>query len=698
MRDQRHRLIVVSRRAAEPPGPQQRGQILHTGQCARLGLLAGRGNPGAARKQAFNAGFDPGLGRSGHGMTRHKPLVQPLPDLEHRLLDRPHIGEHRLLRDRRHQSGVRLEQTVKREGQDNQCAVAEHCRIGAHQIGKPPLPGPLSGLGSVHQGLDSHAMTPEIKRDRAPDQPQTHDADGRRAPGTAVVRVNGHGQLGLNSDRNPASYDSRMLEASAHQQLKALLRQEGAEVWPHHLSLCRLVGRSLRRADHSLIRLAMGTPSDWWISLLVPLALSPQSLVLVVSDRMRQRLLQVELPRLQRAGLPLACAEGDQAPPHGVLWLMNHGQLIRAWAQERLADRQLVLPEAEQLETRLRQALAVTLTPADWDRLRRALPGAESSLLQCHERLSRKVLASPRNPSSLVGLDPSELAPLRQLLAALGPLPPPWGQWLSRSGDTGWCCWAEVNPALLQWTLQCQPLEPLAQLAGLVEDRGAIVIGQLAAQRKGGALPSAALTLGLRPHLDLQLGEAPLADPLPLYAPLRQPLPNSPIYAEHLLSQCRRLMLGRERLSVVLVDDPQLRLQLTSALAADFGSRVVHESLTPESNGVICARWFWWLEHHERLPHPEQIVIGLLPIASLEDPLTAARVAVLRGQGRDWFRELLLPDALALLQRVAAPLRQACGAGTRLAILDGRMRGRSWGQAVLQSLEPWMHLSRLLPP
>jgi ATP-dependent DNA helicase DinG len=73
-------------------------------------------------------------------------------------------------------------------------------------------------------------------------------------------------------------------------------------------------------------------------------------------------------------------------------------------------------------------------------------------------------------------------------------------------------------------------------------------------------------------------------------------------------------------------------------------------------------------------------------------------VAVLRGQGRDWFRELLLPDALALLQRVAAPLRQACGAGTRLAILDGRMRGRSWGQAVLQSLEPWMHLSRLLPP
>lgn len=489
-----------------------------------------------------------------------------------------------------------------------------------------------------------------------------------------------------------------MLEASAHQQLKALLRQEGSGVWPHHLSLCRLVGRSLRRADHSLIRLAMGTPSDWWISLLVPMALSAQSLSLVVSDRMRQRLLQVELPRLQSAGLALACAEGEQPPPCGVLWLMSHGELIQAWSQGSLGERQLVLPEAEQLEIRLRQALAVPLSPPDWDRLRRALPGAESSLLQLHERLNRKVLASPRNPSGLVALEPSELAPLRQLLAALGPLPSPWGQWLSCSGDPGWCCWAEVNPGLLQWTLQCQPLEPLAQLTGLLDNRGAIVIGQLPAQRRSTAMPPAALSLGLRPHLDLQLGEAPLADPLPLYAPLRQPLPNSPIYGEHLLCQCRRLMLGRERLSVVLVDDLQLRLQLTSALAADFGSRVVQECLTPESNGVICARWSWWLEHHERLPQPEQIVIALLPIASLEDPITAARVAVLRSQGRDWFRELLLPDALALLQRVTAPLRQQCCSGSRLAILDGRLRGRSWGQAVLQALEPWMNLSRLLPP
>jgi ATP-dependent DNA helicase DinG len=32
-----------------------------------------------------------------------------------------------------------------------------------------------------------------------------------------------------------------------------------------------------------------------------------------------------------------------------------------------------------------------------------------------------------------------------------------------------------------------------------------------------------------------------------------------------------------------------------------------------------------------------------------------------------------------------------------LAVLDGRLRGRSWGDQVLKQLEPWRPLQRLLP-
>jgi ATP-dependent DNA helicase DinG len=479
-----------------------------------------------------------------------------------------------------------------------------------------------------------------------------------------------------------------MLEARAHHQLKALLRQEGGDRWPHHLTLSRLVARSLRRGDQTLVRLVPGSDPGWLISLLVPLALSEAPLALVVSEPLRQHLLQVELPRLQAAGqgLALPCFEGEE-PGSARVWLLHHSQLLRAWQQGRLDARQVVIPEAELLDPLLRQALEIRLAPEHWDRLRRAHPQAEASLLELHGRLNRMVLGHPRTADGLVPLAAEAEAPLRQLLALLGELPDPWCRWL-RHGDASWASWARRDAQLLQWILHRQPLDPLAAVPGLLQQRGTVLVGQLGAGWSPRGL------LGREPDVAVDLGDPPLADPLPLYAPMRQPLPNSPCYGEHLLEQSRRLVLGQAGLSVVLVDDDALRLTLASGLAAEFGSRVVQEHTAPESNGVVCCRWSWWLDHQNRLPLPHQVIVALLPIASLEDPLTAAQVQHLRLQGRDWFRERLLPDGITRLQLAVAGLRRS---GGRLAILDGRLRGRSWGQAVLAALEPWLNLTRLLP-
>ena len=91
---------------------------------------------------------------------------------------------------------------------------------------------------------------------------------------------------------------------------------------------------------------------------------------------------------------------------------------------------------------------------------------------------------------------------------------------------------------------------------------------------------------------------------------------------------------------------------------------------------------------------PVDAVLRKEGAGGLEDPLTAARVAALRLRGRDWFRELLLPEALQRLQLAVAGVRRNSG---RLAVLDGRMRRRGWGRTVLQALEPWVELTRLRP-
>lgn len=83
-----------------------------------------------------------------------------------------------------------------------------------------------------------------------------------------------------------------MLEAQAHHQIKTLLRQEESD-WPHHLTLSRLVARSLRRRDTTLVQLPPSSSERWWLGLLVPLCLAPEAGALVLTAPQRRRLLQL---------------------------------------------------------------------------------------------------------------------------------------------------------------------------------------------------------------------------------------------------------------------------------------------------------------------------------------------------------------------------------------------------------------------
>jgi ATP-dependent DNA helicase DinG len=480
-----------------------------------------------------------------------------------------------------------------------------------------------------------------------------------------------------------------MLEAQSHIRLKHLLEGRGGSNWPHHLTLARLTARSLRRGDHSLFPISADCSEEWLLSLLLPVMLSSEPVVLLASTALQQRLIQRELPQLAAAGLQRPLWQGSSAPAGNGVWLISPNELVQVWQQGALGVHQLVCAEAEQLEELLRQAQAIRISPQDWDRLGRARPDLSQALLQLHERMSRRLLNRPLGRSPRLSIAPEEEAPLRLLLRGQVDLPEPWPQWLGSAG-TSWTSWAITDPQLLQWTLERQPLLPLQSLSGLLLQRGAVLVG--AWMPEGQRLHD----LGLRQPVIVPLRDLQRQDALPLFAPPRQPLPNGQSFANHLLDQCRRLVLGQGGLSLVLVDDDPLRQWLTSALASEFGRRVDHEQTAPEVNGVICCRWGWWLEHQALLPQPCQLVACCLPIASLEDPLTAARVEAMRRTGRDWFREMLLPEALEKLQRAVAPLRRS-GTG-RLAVLDGRLRGRSWGQRVLEALEPWEPLEQLLPP
>ena len=180
-----------------------------------------------------------------------------------------------------------------------------------------------------------------------------------------------------------------MLEAQAHSHLKTLLRQDESN-WPHHLTLSRLVGRSLRRGDRTLLRLPPGPGERWWLGLLMPLYLQPSSAVLVLTERQKRRLLQVELPRLKSKGFRLACWSGPSPPASGQLWLLDHKGLIRAYRNQQLKQRPLLIPDIDQLSCRLRQHMAIRIDVSHWEELRQTLPQADHLLLELYEQLLKE--------------------------------------------------------------------------------------------------------------------------------------------------------------------------------------------------------------------------------------------------------------------------------------------------------------------
>jgi ATP-dependent DNA helicase DinG len=201
-----------------------------------------------------------------------------------------------------------------------------------------------------------------------------------------------------------------------------------------------------------------------------------------------------------------------------------------------------------------------------------------------------------------------------------------------------------------------------------------------------------------------------------LYIPDRLPMPNTPQFQDALIQQILAILfrignwglgtrdwgLGKilpnsspiPGLVVILVGDTPLKAQVGAVLASEFGSRVQVEKTSLNENGILVTGWEFWRQYQSILPVPKLLAIATLPIPSLEDPLVAGRVAYYKKRRQDWFRLYLLPAALRELQRAIAPLRECQGI---VALLDGRIHHRSYGQEVLASLSPSARINYLDP-
>lgn len=497
--------------------------------------------------------------------------------------------------------------------------------------------------------------------------------------------------------------------------------------------MARLVARALRINRSALIQsgLSSGEYAHYRLSYLMPALLWPEAVMVVAPQPIRNRLVMVDIPRLQQwmnthkpIHVSLCASDSTHTSIHSTgdwpqatfkgLFITSPQQ----WLSDRLHHRNClpahvptIMDGVDDLEQWIQDQLTVHLHAADWDALMLACPSHRDTIRDVRIKLTRSIFQHPPNPYRCNVLDEDEQNQLRQLdqllqvdsiatepnqLDEVGEAssiyrPKSWSIFFDKLYRQDQLLWTNVQRQQGQFALHATPLDVASVLEPVWSQQPFVLIGN--------TLDQDAQATAYRPRLGLgditclQFAPARHHDLVQLYLPDRFPLPNTPQFQPALLQELRQLLCTSAEakgLTVILVGDVPLKAQIATTLASEFGSRLQVEQTCLDENGILVSGWKFWHDHHMGLPLPTLLVIPTLPIPSLEDPLVAARVSRYKKCHQNWFTDYLLPETLKSMQRAIAPLRNTQGV---IALLDNRVNYRSYGNQVLDAMSPFARIN-----
>ncbi|HEX5469808.1 MAG TPA: ATP-dependent DNA helicase [Gaiellaceae bacterium] len=190
-----------------------------------------------------------------------------------------------------------------------------------------------------------------------------------------------------------------------------------------------------------------------------------------------------------------------------------------------------------------------------------------------------------------------------------------------------------------------------------------------------------------------------------VYVPARLPEPRSPGYfdrlGEEIVALCR-LSAGR---ALVLTSSYRALDELVERCAGRLDFPVLRQGDAPRErllerfradvDSILFATSTFWQGVDIQGESLSLLVIDKLPFAAPGDPLVEARCERIARQGGDWFGDYALPAAVLQLRQGFGRLIRGHADEGVVAILDPRLRTRSYGRRFLEALPPAPVVSEL---
>jgi ATP-dependent DNA helicase DinG len=409
------------------------------------------------------------------------------------------------------------------------------------------------------------------------------------------------------------------------------------------------------------------------------------------------------------------------------LVITNHALYFADLGVRERLDKPAVLPdhdavvfdEAHRLEDAAASWLGGRVTRSGLHRLardvdracREALKPVPARALDRMERAGAALLQAVAPPSGRSRLREPPLAPGRALAERLGQLAEALagrgdeldalaGRALSVAHDVEACLepgdlervvWAE--PDVLAWA----PVDIARQLREQLWESGPTAVLVSATLGGGEDFGFVRDRLGLRHARELRIGSPfDFAEQTLLYLPRAMPDPRAPAALERIAEEVAALCSLSAGRALVLTSSYRALHAVAAGLRDSIPYELLVQGDAPRERllerfrarveSVLVATATFWQGVDVPGEALSLLVIDKLPFLAPGDPLVEARCERIAAEGGDWFAEYALPSAVLQLRQGFGRLIRTHEDRGVVAILDPRVRTRSYGRVFLESL------------
>ena len=480
-----------------------------------------------------------------------------------------------------------------------------------------------------------------------------------------------------------------MLEILSHQYLKRFIRSHHTD-WDHIYSFGRIISKCLQNNQTYLINSEIFSTNNWISALLISLFLFEENSTVVLSREKIEFLKKNYSEDLKNLGFDFNFENDKITFSNHQICFVNIEKFLNDLNIFSFRNHRIIFSGIENIKEDLKNHYRISFSKNDWFYNVDKSSFIYQEICSTYNLLKKKFFLRKSLSDNYIFLDKEELNFISRFFYKNSSYSDQF-QRVSIALSEGWACWISLDDINFEWNFYLEPIDEFSQIKHLLINNKFVYLSAL---RKDKFFQKHLKKEGLDIDLVMNFKSNFDEKKILVYIPPRQILPNNPMFTQIILDKCKKLIIFRKGLTLVLSDDNDLKLNLATELASTHGKRVLLETIPSLNNEILCASFMWWIKNSYLIRSPEQIIIPLLPIPNITEPITKIIVSHNQRLSKDWFKEFLLPEAIEKLERSISPLRRNSG---KLIILDGRANKRKWGRSIVKSIQPSKQINFMLP-